>query len=66
MPCLFCGAGKPFISGQASARDFKVPLKEPEASVTTVRNLINLYEVPMLFYVVCLALYAVNGVRCLP
>ena len=49
------------LSGQASARDFKLPFKEPEASVATVRNLINLYELPMLFYVVCLALYAVNG-----
>jgi hypothetical protein len=49
------------ISGQASPRDFKLPLKEPEASATAIRNLINLYELPMLFYVVCLALYAVNG-----
>ena len=49
------------VSGQASARDFKLPLKEPDASVATVRNLINLYELPMLFYVVCLSLYAVNG-----
>ncbi len=48
-------------SGQASSRDFKLPLKEPEASAATIRNLINLYELPMLFYVVCLALYAVNG-----
>jgi hypothetical protein len=49
------------ISGQASPRDFKLPLKEPEASATAIRNLINLYELPMLFYVACLALYAVNG-----
>ncbi|MGH6859061.1 MAG: MAPEG family protein [Phyllobacterium sp.] len=49
------------VSGQASARDFKLPLKEPEASVTAIRNLTNLYELPVLFYVVCLALYAVNG-----
>jgi len=49
------------ISGQATPRDFKLPLKEPEASVTAIRNLINLYELPMLFYVVCLSLYAVNG-----
>jgi hypothetical protein len=49
------------VSGQASARDFKLQLKEPEASAATVRNLTNLYELPMLFYVVCLSLYAVNG-----
>ena len=48
-------------SGQATPRDFKLPLKEPEASATAIRNLINLYELPMLFYVVCLSLYAVNG-----
>ena len=49
------------MSGQATPRDFKLPLKEPEASVTAMRNLINLYELPVLFYVVCLSLYAVNG-----
>ncbi|PSH63898.1 MAPEG family protein [Phyllobacterium sophorae] len=52
---------KAVTSGQASRRDFKLPLNEPEASVTAIRNLINLFELPMLFYVVCLALYAVNG-----
>jgi len=49
------------VTGQASAKDFKLPLNEPDASAATVRNLMNLYELPMLFYVVCLALYAVNG-----
>ncbi len=48
-------------SGQASARDFKVPVKEPEASATVIRNLINLYELPVLFYAVCISLYVVNG-----
>jgi hypothetical protein len=52
---------KAVTSGQASPRDFKLPINEPEASVTAIRNLINLFELPMLFYVVCLALYAVNG-----
>jgi hypothetical protein len=48
-------------SGQASPRDFKLPLKEPEVSVTVIRNLINLYELPVLFYAVCISLYVVNG-----
>lgn len=48
-------------SGQASTRDFKLPLKEPEVSVTVIRNLINLYELPVLFYAVCISLYVVNG-----
>lgn len=48
-------------TGQATPHDFRLPLKEPEASVTAIRNLMNLYELPMLFYVVCLSLYAVNG-----
>jgi hypothetical protein len=50
------------ISGQARAQEFRLPVNEPEKSATTVRNLGNLYEVPMLFYVACLSLYAVNGV----
>ena len=48
-------------SGQARPSDFRLPLKEPEASVSAIRNLINLYELPMLFYVVCISLYVVNG-----
>ncbi|QND52061.1 hypothetical protein HB779_09185 [Phyllobacterium sp. 628] len=48
--------------GQASARDFRLPLNEPEASVTVIRNLNNLYELPVLFYAVCISLCVVNGV----
>jgi hypothetical protein len=58
---LFLRRRHAVLTGQASARDFKLPLKEPEVSVAAVRNLTNLYELPMLFFVVCLALYAVNG-----
>lgn len=58
---LFLRRQQALSTGQATPRDFKLPLKEPEASVTAIRNLMNLYELPMLFYVVCLSLYAVNG-----
>ncbi len=58
---LFLRRQQALSTGQATPRDFKLPLKEPEASVTAIRNLMNLYELPMLFYVVCLSLYAVKG-----
>lgn len=59
---LFLRRRRAVISGQAKIQEFVIPINEPEISVTTIRNLNNLYEVPMLFYVVCLSLYAVNGV----
>ncbi|PSH70761.1 hypothetical protein CU102_01545 [Phyllobacterium brassicacearum] len=58
---LFLRRQQALAIGQATPHDFKLPLKEPEASVTAIRNLMNLYELPTLFYVVCLSLYAVNG-----
>lgn len=59
---LFIRRRQSVVSGQAKIQEFIIPTKEPEISATTIRNLNNLYEVPMLFYVVCLSLYAVNGV----
>ncbi|MEP7455946.1 MAPEG family protein [Phyllobacterium sp. SB3] len=59
---LFLRRRRAVTSGQAKIQEFVIPINEPEISVTTIRNLNNLYEVPMLFYVVCLSLYAVNGV----
>ncbi|MCR9138494.1 MAG: MAPEG family protein [Alphaproteobacteria bacterium] len=50
-------------SGEAQASDFRVPQIEPEGSSTVVRNLVNQFELPFLFYAVCLALYMVNGVN---
>jgi len=50
-------------SGEAQAADFRVPQIEPEGSSTVVRNLVNQFELPFLFYAVCLALYMVNGVN---
>jgi hypothetical protein len=34
---------------------------EPEPSAAAARNVANQFELPVLFYVVCLALYVVNG-----
>jgi hypothetical protein len=48
-------------AGEARARDFRLPGSEPERSATAVRNLANQYELPVLFFVVCLSLYVTNG-----
>lgn len=47
--------------GDAKANDYLVPNVEPAASATAIRNLSNQFELPVLFYVVCLALYITNG-----
>lgn len=48
-------------AGEAKARDFKVP-KDPESSATAARNVANQFELPVLFYVVCLAFHQVGAV----
>jgi len=48
-------------AGEARARDFKVP-RDPEASATAARNVVNQFELPVLFYVVCLAFHQVGAV----
>jgi hypothetical protein len=48
--------------GKARASDFKIPTMEPEPSATAARNLINQFELPLLFYVVCILLHLVNAV----
>ena len=50
-------------AGQATAGDYKVPIIEPEATATVARNLVNQFELPFLFYAVCIILYLVNGVN---
>jgi hypothetical protein len=46
----------------AKIRQFKVRTEEPGASVTAANNLMNQFELPVLFHVVCLALFVTNGV----
>ncbi|WP_419913970.1 MAPEG family protein [Hoeflea sp.] len=50
-------------AGKVRASEFKVPMIEPEPSATAIRNLINQFELPFLFYIVCVVLYMVNGVN---
>lgn len=48
-------------SGKARPADFRVPAVEPEPSATAIRNLTNQFELPVLFYAVCLSLYVTAG-----
>ena len=48
-------------AGEARASDFKVP-KDSEKSATAARNVVLQFELPVLFYVVCLASYQVGAV----
>ena len=50
-------------SGEAKAGQFKTRGSEPATSATVAANLSNQYELPVLFYVLCLALHATNGVN---
>jgi len=50
-------------SGEAKASQFKVRGSEPDASATVSNNLMNQFELPVLFHVLCLALYVTNGVN---
>jgi hypothetical protein len=51
------------ISGEAKARQYKVRSTEPASSVTVAANLANQFELPVLFYVLCLTLHETNGVN---
>lgn len=48
-------------SGEARVSQFRTRAAEPESSVTAANNLINQFELPVLFYVACLALYVTEG-----
>ena len=50
-------------SGEAKAGQFKVRSTEPASSITVAANLTNQFELPMLFYVLCLTLHLTNGVN---
>ena len=49
--------------GEAKPAQFKIPGpgNEPERSATALRNLINQFELPVLFYVCCLTLFVLNA-----
>lgn len=48
-------------AGKAKAADFRVPTVEPEPSATVARNLINQFELPVLFYVACMLLFMLGS-----
>lgn len=50
-------------SGEAKPGQFKVRSAEPASSVTVAANLTNQFELPVLFYVLCLTLHLTNGVN---
>ncbi|MBZ9771294.1 MAPEG family protein [Mesorhizobium sp. CO1-1-8] len=50
-------------SGEAKRGQFKVRSTEPTSSVTVAANLTNQFELPVLFYVLCLTLHLTNGVN---
>lgn len=49
------------VSGEARVSQFKTRSAEPESSVTVANNIINQFELPVLFYVACLSLYVTEG-----
>jgi len=48
-------------AGTAKAQDYKIPIIEPAPSATVARNLVNQFELPMLFYVVCILFNITSG-----
>jgi hypothetical protein len=48
-------------AGEAKVGDFKIPTNEPERSASATRNLINQYELPVLFYACCLTLFVLGA-----
>jgi hypothetical protein len=50
------------VSGAVRADQFKTRSSEPDISATVAANLMNQFELPVLFHVACLAFFATNGV----
>ncbi|TGS15089.1 hypothetical protein EN852_012490 [Mesorhizobium sp. M2E.F.Ca.ET.209.01.1.1] len=50
-------------SGEVRVSQYKLRSTEPASSVTVANNLINQFELPVLFHVLCLALFVTNGVN---
>lgn len=50
-------------SGEAQRHQFKGRYEEPARSMTVANNLLNQFEAPVLFHIVCLCLYVTAGVN---
>jgi hypothetical protein len=48
-------------AGDARVSDFRENRKEPPQSIFVNNNLVNQFQLPVLFYVVCLCLYVTQG-----
>jgi hypothetical protein len=48
-------------AGEAKIGDFRIPTNEPDRSASANRNLINQYELPVLFYACCISLFALGA-----
>lgn len=53
-------------TGVAKAQAFKLRSTEPEMSVTAANNVINQFELPVLFYVACLSYVVTDKVTAVP
>ncbi len=49
-------------SGEADVRQFKGRADEPASSVTAANNVMNQFELPVLFHTGCICFYVTNGV----
>lgn len=50
------------VTGEAKIQQFKVRTEEPASSVTAANNIMNQFELPILFHVVVIALFVTAGV----
>ncbi|MDR7032329.1 MAPEG family protein [Mesorhizobium sp. BE184] len=50
------------MTGATKVGQFKVRSQEPEISATAAANVMNQFELPVLLYALCLALYVTDGV----
>lgn len=48
-------------TGGAQVNQFKGRLDEPSGSMTAANNILNQFELPVLFYVVCICLFVTAG-----
>lgn len=49
-------------TGEANVKQFKGRADEPASSVTAANNVMNQFELPVLFHTACLSFFAIQGV----
>lgn len=53
--------GASVTTGEAKVQQFKGRLDEPASSVTAANNIMNQFELPVLFHTVCICLFVTSG-----